>query len=388
MDIESAFRNIPILPQHKPFLVVRLPGDPARFFIDHVCSFGVASGTGLQAQVMDAIVDILTAAGIKHIKVWVDDMISFRFPNNPTKPAWQEWTYSYDVDTIFRLTKDLGVPWKPGKCFEYADRIVYVGFLWNLRERSVSLTDEKRLKYIEKLDNFRNTAGTNRAVSQQEAMKIHGALSHTTFVYTNGRAYLTNLSTFIASMDGPEPLPAAVNRDLSWWQDLLRIPRARTLTDRSKHTSDVWVDASTTWGIGIIIDNKWDAWELVQDWKSRGRDIGWAEMIALELACLYLEALGYSNTNVVVHCDNTGVIGAYLKGKSGNAQSNLSIRRMAVVCSAVNLGLLPEYVESAKNLADQISRGRRYWGPRFDKNVLPWSKLPTEVRPFLKRSRD
>lgn len=126
---------------------------------------------------MDAIVDILTASGIKHIKAWVDDMISFRFPNNPAKPSWQGWTYDYDVNTIFRLTKDLGVPWKPGKCFEYADRVVYVGFLWNLRERSVSLTEEKRQKYIEKLDTFRIMARTNRVVSQKEAMKIQGTLS-------------------------------------------------------------------------------------------------------------------------------------------------------------------------------------------------------------------
>jgi len=45
-----------------------------------------------------------------------------------------------------------------------------------------------------------------------------------------------------------------------------------------------WVDASTDWGIGMVIGSQWVAWKLVHGWKLDGRDIGWAESIALELA--------------------------------------------------------------------------------------------------------
>jgi len=51
---------------------------------------------------------------------------------------------------------------------------------------------------------------------------------------------------------------------------------------------DVWVDMSTAWGIGVVIAHQWAAWKLIPGWKADGRDIFWAESIALELAILIL----------------------------------------------------------------------------------------------------
>jgi len=47
---------------------------------------------------------------------------------------------------------------------------------------------------------------------------------------------------------------------------------------------DVWVDMSTDWVIGVILCQHWVAWKLNPGWKVEGHDIGWAELIALELA--------------------------------------------------------------------------------------------------------
>ena len=53
---------------------------------------------------------------------------------------------------------------------------------------------------------------------------------------------------------------------------------------------DVWIDASTKWGIGVVIGQEWAAWKLVIRWNKDGRDIGWAECIALELAVFIIIA--------------------------------------------------------------------------------------------------
>ena len=332
---------------------------------------------------MDAIVDILTASGIKPIKKWVDDMISFRFPME--KGSHGCWNYKYDVEDIFRLTRDLGVPWKHGKCFRYADRVVYVGFLWNLRDRSVSLPDEKRQMYIAKLDVFCTQAAKGSGVSLKETTSITGVLSHLTFVYTDGRAYLANLTAFIAafpSQKGSNLLPQPVKQDLAWWKRTLKDPFSRSLVPRpAKRGSDVWVDASASWGIGVIIGGQWEAWKLNSGWNTDGRDIGWAEMIALELACLCLEVSKISNVDIVVHSDKTGVLGAYFRGRSRNPHTNLSIRRIMHVCTKLNLGLSPEYVDTERNLADSLSRGTL---GHKGKRMCALPTLPTELRPFLK----
>jgi len=46
---------------------------------------------------------------------------------------------------------------------------------------------------------------------------------------------------------------------------------------------DIAVDASKSWGIGVVIDNQWDAWCWKARWHFEGRNIGWAEAIAVEL---------------------------------------------------------------------------------------------------------
>ena len=98
---------------------------------------------------------------------------------------------------IFRIKTALGVPLELGECFRYAFLVVYLGFLWNLRERCVSLSDEKRLKYIPKLDSFLQRA-TSGAVCRKETMSITGTLSHVAFVYRDGRIFLVCLFAFIS----------------------------------------------------------------------------------------------------------------------------------------------------------------------------------------------
>ena len=69
-----------------------------------------------------------------------------------------------------------------------------------------------------------------------------------------------------------------------------------------------------SFSIGMVVNSCWNTWELHDGWKSINQDIGWAETIALELAVLWLVDAGFNNCNVVVHSDNTGVVGTYNNG--------------------------------------------------------------------------
>lgn len=55
----------------------------------------------------------------------------------------------------------------------------------------------------------------------------------------------------------------------------------------------------------------WDAWQWLQPlqvWKAEGRNIGWAEMVAIELMVRQLEELGMGNANILVRSNNEGVV--------------------------------------------------------------------------------
>jgi hypothetical protein len=138
----------------------------------------------------------------------------------------------------------------------------------------------------------------------------------------------------------------------------------------------IFVDASTSWGIGIIIHGKWLAFQLLPSWKVPGRDICWLETLAVEFATYLLELMGIRKSTVLIHSDNQGTIGSVDKGRSPNTYINLSIRRTyAVLCSNF-ITLSFSYIPSEDNPADPLSRG--VLGPLCNKITTPF-KLPDEL---------
>jgi hypothetical protein len=154
----------------------------------------------------------------------------------------------------------------------------------------------------------------------RDAASMLGSLQHIAFVYQDSHHTLAPWCSFIAKFPhqfAKHNIPLAVLDSLRWWQALLRNPHAsRSLSPHSLLDPDVWVDASTSWGIGLMVGLRWAAWQLCEGWKSHDHDIGWAEAVALELAVRWLCSAGFSDAEIVIHGDNTGVIGAFDKGCS------------------------------------------------------------------------
>ena len=84
----------------------------------------------------------------------------------------------------------------------------------------------------------------------------------------------------------------------------------------SLHNLDIWVDASLSWGISLVVGEHWAAWHLLENWDREDRDIGLAESVALELAILWMVQQGLSDCDVTFRGDDTRVMGAFNKGHS------------------------------------------------------------------------
>ncbi|CDO77105.1 hypothetical protein BN946_scf184501.g10 [Trametes cinnabarina] len=386
LDVDSAFRRIPIHPAHKQYLVIQQR--EGEFFIDHVCPFGVRSGPGLQGAPMDATVDLLDARGWGPNKKWVDDLSNFRRPCGYDNEK-QEWTYAHSVEDIFALGEKLGIPWHGTKWCPHDDVGVYLGFSWDIPHKTVSLPERKRLKYLARVEHALDLVNKSaKRMTLETAQKLSGTLSHCAFVFPRGRTYLSGLFTFVASFTNehvPRYPPKSVISDLKWWRDLLRRKGERRVLVPKGPVQDVdaWVDASSSWGIGIVLGKEWDAWRwkgAKETWHRDSRDIGWAEMIALELAVRKLIELGWVNAELMVRSDNEGVIKAFKRGRSRNWQVNLAIRRTELLCMEKNLKISPVYVNTKDNRADPVSRGERVSGITRFKSSL---QIPQEVSEFI-----
>jgi hypothetical protein len=143
----------------------------------------------------------------------------------------------------------------------------------------------------------------------------------------------------------------------------------------------IFVDASKKWGIGLRVGDAYMAWK----WKegalgSGGRDIGGAESIAIEFVFRYLQAIGIRDELVLVRADNKGSNAAHDKGRGRNMWSNAAIQRGWEIGHDAGLELDIQYIASADNPADQVSRGD-FTGLHKLECAFP---IPIELHPFLR----
>jgi len=348
---------------------------------------GLSSSGNIQGCPADALIAILKSESIGPAIKWVDDFIFFRTPSSTFIDASGTlgYSYPYDLDMVMKLTDPLGIPWHPinTKGQDFRSTVPYLGFVWDLELHSVSLSPKKRLKYLSKVRSLLHT--TNSLVSQKDCMSILGTLQHLSFVYKEGRSTLPPFSAFLAKFPNDFSRRHAtkpIYESLRWWEAVLtKSDCSRSLKPRQPFDPDLWVDASTNWGIGIIFGDNWYAWALTPGWKTDGRDIGWAESVALELAVLILVDRNFHDCSVIIRSDNTGVIGAYEKGRSRNIPRNDSIRRISSSIVPNNIMIVPTYIASTLNRADPISRG--ILGPPHLRAVSP-PALPPELSGFLR----
>lgn len=154
-------------------------------------------------------------------------------------------------------------------------------------------------------------------------------------------------------------IPQLALDDVSWWTSQLSADvcarKLRTIPDPLPLV--VFVDASTSFGIGFLADNRWLAWRLLPDWKCDGRDIGWAEMVAIDLGLRALIHSGLRNVHIKFQSDNQGVVGALKAGRSRSLAQNDILRRLTSFAMDHDIWFSVDWVKSADNLSDNVSRG-------------------------------
>lgn len=430
-DVSACFRNSPWAIQDKVVTAIRDVANPSLIRIDHVVAFGFACGPGNAGAVMDAILDILEATGIPARK-WVDD---YMFQNAPWDGLAQRghplfpltgntltftqrsdititvhstlaesraaipqlhsadapipagytallFSYAYTLDNVIDITGQLDVPWAPKKWQGFSFEVEFLGFTWDCWHKRVYVPDGKRQKYLGRIDAL---LAADR-VTLRALEKVYGCIMHVTFVVRLGRSRLPSIQRAMQGFDSvrwsQRKLTGAARKDLEWWRSTLAVPGAfRTLVNRGPPVErGISVDASKDFGIGLRIEDKYKAWR----WKPNalgqgGRDIGGAEAIALEFALRYLIAMGIRDELTRVLGDNTSTIGAYDRGRGRNIWTNMAVQRTWELQDKTNCEMHVEYVRSADNPADPVSRGDFSGLTR-----LPCMfAIPDDLTPFL-----
>ncbi|QRV93564.1 Fungal Zn(2)-Cys(6) binuclear cluster domain [Ceratobasidium sp. AG-Ba] len=379
LDVDAAYRRMPVKPADQHNTIISWNN---RHYVDHCVPFGAVSSNGIFGRCGDAMARICRAKHLGPVVKWVDDFLFFR------APAYLDsnWHW-YSTNDIIELARRLGWPWKLSKTKDFAAFFTYLGFLWSIPERSVRIPDNKREKYLRRCREWLSST----KVSLEQTEKLVGSLSHCTLIVRNGCPHLAGLYAFAAAFPNKQyrrwawrhPTDRA-RADAEWWMHTLE-HSTLCLSLREpwpEHHTPIFMDASTSFGIGIIVEGCVAAWKLTEGWKRPGVDIGWAEMAAVELALVAVVAKGVQCRTVLLRSDNRGVVFAVRSRQSRNVHQNEILLRILLLAETHNLDLRIDYIRSADNPADCPSRGL----PAPGSQPITWAiHTPPQLAPFLCR---
>ncbi len=324
-------------------------------YVDRAVAFGLASSAGVFGAVADMFVAIYRANDFIVIK-WVDDFLAIRLPSQ----AWTE-------NDFINITANLGVPWSPAKTRPLAHCQRYIGFDWNLLLYSVSLPDDK-LRAIQDL--VSTWLEPNARFSSKNAASLHGKLVHVSAIFRLIRPFLRSIAYFATRFTSPRARlfpPKSVVADLKWVRTLIsESPNTRPLAAFTPYDLGWWGDASTSFGVGVVVGKFWAAWQWAAHVKigpGKDFDIGWGEAVAVELGLRLvlhqgLGSLGApSCANLLVRSDNSGVVAVINKGRSRNENTNATLKELHLLLARNGMSLTAQHVTSEENIADALSRG-------------------------------
>jgi len=225
-DVAEAYRTIPLHPSQWPAAVVRVSDS----LFCTCAAFGAAPSSGVYGHVADGGAEIFRVHGIGPLEKWVDDHIFFRIHKthlacyNSLRTSWNhtfatqginqtgsrlwyggispitgqleelsedsshalrdlsgnlprsshDFLFSSSMHDIDALSAELGILWALEKDQPFQPTMTYIGFLWDLDRRTVSLSPAKVDKYLTAIHKWRK----RRTHTLQDVQELYGKLLH------------------------------------------------------------------------------------------------------------------------------------------------------------------------------------------------------------------
>ena len=348
IDIQHAFRNIPIHPADRKFLGMSWNGC---VYVDTVLPFGLRSAPKIFNAIADALEWVLSKEGVTDLLHYLDDFLFLG------SPASQEC--SNNLQTTKSSCSTLGLPLKHEKVEGPTTMLVFLGILLDTVAMEMRLPDGK----VAELHQLIAKWSSKRAGKKRELLSLIGKLSHAAKIVVPGRIFLRRMidtANKAKQLDHWIHLTTDFKSDLAWWRTFLQCwngkSMMRVLTPLQPPAFTITTDASGSWGCGAywLETHKWlqrpwlGLWEHVP--------IHTKELLPILLAAATWGAR-WRDSHILFKCDNMAVVNILASSTSRDPLVMHLLRTLHFILAFYNVHLIAKHIAGSNNsIADAISR--------------------------------
>ena len=366
VDIESAFRIIPLSPADRPLLGFRWKGE---FYMQAVLPMGASSSCAIFEHFSTALVwaakDKFGVTEVVHV---IDDFLILSHSYQKCKD---------DLAAFVTMCDQLGVPLAEGKTYGPAAAIQFLGITLDAVHMEARLPEDKLAKARDLLVSFRD----RQKVTLCELQALVGFLNFACSVIVPGRPFLRRLIDLTRGVPKPHHhirLTKQTKLDLGLWLDFLLHFNGRSFFLKDVFLTgdylELYTDAAGGTGYSALCGAEWfyGLWPLA--WRS-------LNICVLELypimAAVHIWGRVWANTNVCFFTDNEALVHVITNQTSREPHIMALLRPLVLACLRFNINFVARHIPGRFNvLADHLSRSQ----VEAFRELAPWAnRRPVQV---------
>jgi hypothetical protein len=367
MDIESAYRIIPVHPQDRSLLGMQWKGG---IFFDTRLPFGLRSAPKIFSAVADALQWSLRKNGVTWVGHYLDDYITRGAPVSQECHA--------NMQQMLSLCHRLGVPVARSKCAGPTVALTFLGFELDTHLMVVRLPQEKLRRTLAMAHEW----ASKKACKKRELESLVGHLQHAATVVRPGRTFVRRLIELLSTTQSRDRwirLSASSRSDLRWWLQFMQGWNGISMMPRaSLPVLALETDASGSWGCGARWESQWF------QWKWEGPTTEWLISPKELLPILFAVAVWgphWGGRLVECRCDNMAVVAVVNAGRSRDRALMHLLRCLFFLAAHFQVQIRATHIPGVSNVAaDALSRNDL---PRFLQVAPEAAQVPTPIPPQL-----
>ena len=371
MDIESAFRIVPVHPDDRPLLGMKWE---EQLYIDLTLPFGLRSAPKVFNSIADALEWIVRARGAERTHHYLDDFIVVGAPRSGECAA--------SLEILLETCKELGIPVAQHKCMGPTTYLVFLGILIDTQKMEISLPEQKLARLKEIIVTWRD----RKDCTKRELQSLIGHLQHAATVVRPGRRFVRGMLSLLHVAHKSHHhirLNTSFRADLQWWHTFISAWNGVSILYQLKRQSpdaELFTDASGSWGCAALWERQWFQlqWTLVPSFASAS--IAPKELLPIVLAAGTWGHL-WGGKTILCHSDNEAVVGIVNTGSCKEPHLAHMMRCLFFIEAKLNFIITARHIPGKSNTdADALSRGGHQ---SFLSSHPQANLLPTPLKPGL-----